>query len=327
MSRKTQILAFAIVIIMFAVLQVQLFFVARRAEGNDYSIQLQEQAQAIDALQAEVLDAQLRATDSNGCDAAIAEFWEELSQVLEASPPFGHGLTAAQVKEALMQAEDDLLTAEIFGRAPSFVGTEAMEINEGTVTARVVEGFFDREEYLLLGYEVIGQRQPPHIVWTLLATSDINMHPRYFQPNPPRSITSEESVAIRFYYYCDETDPYFNLFPEAYLYNIVEIPGPYLREEFRRLMLEHTGINVWDLWFQGNKLYIDLHSTEWHPFNWGTTGSAHRGNVLTMTLASFPGIDSFEVLVGGARGVHTSHYSFDWVAIVEDGEIVRFEDF
>jgi len=148
---------------------------------------------------------------------------------------------------------------------------------------------------------------------------------RYFQPHEPHNLTTEESVVIRFYYYCDETDPQVYLLPEAFKYHPEEIPGPYLWEEFRRLMLYHTGINVWDLWFDGDKLYVDLHSTEIMPFDWGSTGSAIRGEVLTRTIASLPGVASFEILVGGESAVATSHFCFNWVAIVENGAIIRFD--
>jgi len=113
--------------------------------------------------------------------------------------------------------------------------------------------------------------------------------------------------------------------PESYLYVEEEIPESILWQEFIHLMYQHTGIRVWDWWLDGSELYVDLESIEAQFFNWGSTGSNHRGMVLTKTLASFPGVSQFEVLVGGFSGVSTSHYSFNWVAIVEDGEIIRLD--
>lgn len=148
---------------------------------------------------------------------------------------------------------------------------------------------------------------------------------RYFTTPAPRVLTSEESVTARFYYHCIKADPMFKLLPEAYRYIGVEIPGVYLWAQFRSLMFEHTGISVWDLWFDGDKLYVDLHSSEAILFDWGSAGSYDRGTRLNKTVASLPGVATFEILVGGERGVETSHYSFNWVAVVEDGAILRLE--
>jgi len=148
---------------------------------------------------------------------------------------------------------------------------------------------------------------------------------RYHYPPNPQPLTAEESVTVRFYYHCAKIDPMVMLIPEAYRYNAVEIPGQYLWEEFRKLMFEHTGINVWDLWLDGDKLYVDLHSTEAMLFDQGSTGSHDRGMRLYKTVASLPGVASFEILVGGERGIETSHFNFNRIAIVENGEIIRFE--
>ena len=131
----------------------------------------------------------------------------------------------------------------------------------------------------------------------------------------------DEAVNLRFYYHCHEADPEFMLHPDAYRYKTVEFPARYLWAEFPRLMREHTGINICSLWLAGDKLYVDLHPSELALFDQGSTGSADRGERLIRTIASLPEITSFEILVGGERGVETSHFSFDWVAVVEAGEI------
>ena len=130
-----------------------------------------------------------------------------------------------------------------------------------------------------------------------------------------------ESVTVRFYYHCAVADPEFTMHPDAYRYNSVEIPIRYFHEHFVQLMYTHTGISIIDMRLMGDKLYVDLHPSEWCMFDQGSTGSFDRGERLTRTIASLPGVSSFEILVGGKRGVETSHFSFNWVAIVENGEI------
>ena len=140
-------------------------------------------------------------------------------------------------------------------------------------------------------------------------------------------LSSEEYISVRFFYYCTEIDPSVNLFPEAYLYNEEKISRANFKNDFINLMFEHTTIQILDFWFDGEKLYVDLHPDEALFFDRGSTGSADRCNRLFRTLASIPGVSSFEVLVGGQRGVTGHHYSFAWVALVENGEIVGFLDF
>jgi len=328
MGKRLQIAAFAVIFIMLVILQVQLWLIMQEGNNSEYNQQLQ--AQTITQLQDEIttITHQLNAIKLNECvghSTSLAIIQEELNQALATQQPFSHGLTAAQVKEALLKAEEALLTAEIFGRAPAFVGIEAMTVSQRYVLAQITEAFIGNTFDLLLSYEVEGLGPFLTIAWTIVGTNDLNISPRYFQPRTPNDLTAEESVTVRFFYYCSITDPQAYNLPEAFKYEAEEIPGQCLWAEFRRLMLKHTGINVWDLWFEGDKLYVDLHYTEWMPFNWGSTGSVIRGGILTRTIASLPGVASFEILVGGIHGYETSHYNFNWVAIVENGEVIRFD--
>jgi len=234
-------------------------------------------------------------------------------------------LTDKQIKQELLKASDDILLYEIFGGSTNFISAEYMTVCDRYVLAQI-EGvcyIFPRE--LLLSYEIKVAGQDYNIIWTLADINCCYMSPRYFQPRVPVKLTDESSVTVRFYYLCHEIDPYFMLLPEAYLYISEEISGQYLWEEFIRLMYEHTAIRIWDWWFEGSKLYVDLHSIEKIFFDQGSSGSMDRGTRLLKTLASLPGISSFEMLVGGYHGVGTSHYCFDWVANVENGEIIGFD--
>jgi len=141
------------------------------------------------------------------------------------------------------------------------------------------------------------------------------------------SASLDEMVVIRFFYHSMELDPYFELSPEAYAYNTETIPRGYWEKEFIRLMYAHTGISISRLWFDGCKLYVDLHENELRMFDHGSTGAYDRGIRLNRTLASLPGVASFEVLVDSERGAMTSHFSFNYIAIVEYGEIIRFDSF
>jgi len=134
-------------------------------------------------------------------------------------------------------------------------------------------------------------------------------------------------VTIRFYYHSLDIDPNVYSLPESFLYNSEEIYINNFRDELIRLMHEYTGIRILDLWFEGSKLYVDLHEDALRFINQGTAGSTISINILERTLASVPGITSFEMLLNGQRGVEKDHFIFGFIAIVENGEIIRHERF
>jgi len=91
-------------------------------------------------------------------------------------------------------------------------------------------------------------------------------------------------------------------------------------------MHQHTGIRISDFWFEGSKLYVDLHEDAIGFFdNYGTTGGMINTGIFVNSILSLPGISSFEVLVGGQRGVEGNHFNFGSVILVENGEIVGLE--
>ena len=149
------------------------------------------------------------------------------------------------------------------------------------------------------------------------------------EPKPELNYPNNtETTSVRFYYHCYVIDPYANLLPEAFLYNEVAIPTDNLFEEFIKLMYENVGVRILDLWFSGDKLYVNLHEDAFAFFNgFGTTGGSIRMRVFENSLLSLPQIASFEVLIDGQRGVEADHFNFSHVAIVEDGQVIRRDFF
>ncbi|MCL2873671.1 MAG: hypothetical protein FWE29_01940 [Defluviitaleaceae bacterium] len=154
-------------------------------------------------------------------------------------------------------------------------------------------------------------------------------HDDTYNQEPEHDYTNAAtSRIVRFYYHNSEIDPNFYLLPEAYQYVSEEIDlGDVEMRTFIRLMYEHTGIRILNIWAEGGKLNINLDASELEHFDRGTTGSLDRGNILNKTIASLFYMGSFEILVDGQRGVMTNHFSFNYEAIVENGEIVRFDFF
>ena len=135
-------------------------------------------------------------------------------------------------------------------------------------------------------------------------------------------------VNVRFYYHCFEIDKNGENLPEAFLYNIIKIPSFAFNEYFIANMYTQVGIQILWLKFDGEKLYVNLHESELDAFNtMGSAGAYSRGIRMNNTIASIPGISSFEVFVDGIRGVQGWHFGFNYVAFVEDGSVIRKEYF
>ena len=308
MFKRKNILMWALIgviilLLTFAVAQIQL---GHRANLNTAELnrQLREQAQTIAQLQAE-----------------IASQGELLRSIYLDEQPFGHGLTATQVKQELLQASDDILHHGVFGISPRFMGEDYITVSERYVLAQVADSAHRWQFELLLSYEVEGLGQFLDINWTLLDTDSSFINTRYFHQLTPRSLSTEESVTLRFYYYCVEIDPGVQLLPEAFVFVSEEVPGQYIWADFIMLMGKHTGISVWDWWFDDSKMYVDLYSMETFFFGMGSTGSFIRGTQLMKTLealaGNMPGISYFEVLVGGEHDVSADKWSFGGVVRVD----------
>ncbi|MCL2397696.1 MAG: hypothetical protein FWC93_06475 [Defluviitaleaceae bacterium] len=119
-----------------------------------------------------------------------------------------------------------------------------------------------------------------------------------------------ESAIVRFVTFHDTwPEDYFSYFYE-------EISGANWRDEAMRLMLEHTDIDVQNLWYEGSRLVVDLTLETSIPFNWGTTGGYLRTRNLIDSFASFPGVTEIEVLVDGVAGVSADRFSFENIFMV-----------
>ena len=246
--------------------------------------------------------------------------------------PFSHGLTPSQVRQAFLKAlETEIDLTDIIPGQHELLGKEFISVNERYVLIRVdrVMPWENVEIEILFSYEVDGLGSFTTITWTPIVMHDIWTGIVDIEERTPRQLTQQEVVTVQFAYHCLEIDPSVNLLPEAFLYNSVDILGEDLWREFIRLMYEHTSISVWDLWVENNKLYVDLVDSEAIFFDWGSTGSAYRGirlnNTLISLVDSLEGVNSYEVLVGGIRGVFTSHWSFVYIFYVEDGVVVGVE--
>jgi len=159
--------------------------------------------------------------------------------------------------------------------------------------------------------------------------NEVNIRSIIFSLEEPENeyFNNAPKITVRFYYHSIELDPNLYALPEAFLYNVEEIiAAEGFTATFSRLMYEHTGLQISDLWFEGDKLYVDLHEDAIGFFDHhGTTGGVINATIFEKSLLSMSGISSFEVLVNGQRGAYGSHFNFGHIAIVENGKVIRRE--
>ena len=128
-----------------------------------------------------------------------------------------------------------------------------------------------------------------------------------------KEANSLKFIAINFYTHDTEKDPYVNNVQskEYYRYETVNIESDNFNNDFIELMYIHTGIKIDGLWYEGDKLCVDLNKERtWQTFDNGSTGGMIYRQKLLFTLSSFPNIEQIEVLVGGLKGVAGSHFNF-----------------
>jgi len=97
-----------------------------------------------------------------------------------------------------------------------------------------------------------------------------------------------------------------------FMYNIIEVeisPQDW-RAQVKYNMNYYLNIQLADLWYEENRLVVDLTPATAIPFDWGSTGGAVRSFSLFNSMASLPNVTDVEVLVGGQRGVSGSHFCF-----------------
>jgi len=160
------------------------------------------------------------------------------------------------------------------------------------------------------------------ILWTIIAIDSF-----YGRLNPPENLerrscmlTDLQIVSMSFY-----DNPTAMWDDEAWVAHHEEILGEDLREEVIRLMYEHSRIQIWDLWIEGERLYVDITLASAILFNWGTTGGNIQVERLTRTFSTFPGISEIVFLIGGVDSPGGQHGIIDGIYRLDEGWIRNWD--
>ena len=262
---------------------------------------------AIFDLESEVEDREATISDLESEIEDVGTVISGLENEIARMLPSRHGWENATV-ESLIKNFESLNLADILGGTPVIpernditfiggnnvivtVGWEDMWPSIGVVLSFQREDEYYNWDHAILSWEVIGY-----------TTGDGLRFIRNRQRNTDR-LTDLETVTVRFYYY--DRSLLYNLgMEEGLYYEAEEISGIVLREEFIRLMSDHADIEVWDLWYEDDILYVDLMPIERTKFG-GQCGSSthaviqHRHNMLIRTLTSFSDAHMIRISIGG----------------------------
>jgi len=249
----------------------------------------------------------------------ISDLEQQLESVHESAMQFdtAHNwwMSTAQIRQNLVQNSGNLPWEEIFGTGNIlYFREDFIFIGDGYVIARAFPEpdaprahWFLHEPDLLLTFttkdgETIDWEIAGHyFIWG----SGFNLLPQNWQ-NRRRHITDAESVTVRFY-----NVPYLEYPYLAAFYNEEEIPGSQLWEDTIRLMEYHSGIQVWDWWYEGRRIYVDLKPMQWPNFTMGSVSFWVSTRAVLLTFATFPDVDEIEIMFGGNR-VELDHHGSFW---------------
>jgi len=113
----------------------------------------------------------------------------------------------------------------------------------------------------------------------------------------------DENFAMRFYRYSQ-------VYPEPiYEYFDVEIEYEDWQAQVIYHMQAHTDIRLADLWYEGNRLVVDLTPAATIPFFSRWSDGRHIRTLIT-SISTMPDVTEIEVLVDGRRGIEGDGFWF-----------------
>ena len=84
-----------------------------------------------------------------------------------------------------------------------------------------------------------------------------------------------------------------------------------ISEETIPLMKEHNNIVIDGIWYEDNRICIDLNETERVQMDRGSTAGVMTRELLLYTFSSYPDVKEIEILINGERGQYGNHFNFE----------------
>ncbi len=128
----------------------------------------------------------------------------------------------------------------------------------------------------------------------------------------PAEVASPDwkTAAVRYYFYRGQS------FEQEYAYSEKLITYADLVQDTIKNMNEYCGIKITAIWYEGNKICVDLDESEVYKLDAGSTAGWIETYVLLETFSSYPNVKEIEILIGGQKGMSGEHFSFNEVFVV-----------
>ena len=142
------------------------------------------------------------------------------------------------------------------------------------------------------------------------------------EPQADEVVENDDGIMnLRIYYRNSDVDLFEGEWLDGFSYNDFEVYSGAFVEPFMVAFSAQTGIEITDMWFvDGTRLFVNLHEDVIASLGGFTPGMVVE-TILMQSLLSIPGITEIQVLINWERSAEGMHYSFNHVAIVENGVI------
>ena len=126
----------------------------------------------------------------------------------------------------------------------------------------------------------------------------------------------DDSFEVKFYFTNDGA--------QTFEYREVSISKSNMLKDTIDKMKEINDIQIDSIWSEGNNHYVDLNENVREKLDAGSAMSSAITGSIVRTLASYPDVETLEILLGGNRRESGEHFSFEsYYIIKEDGKIIE----
>jgi len=161
---------------------------------------------------------------------------------------------------------------------------------------------YDTNSYIINSYRLATSGKDGSLA--VMKTDLLTPIPRQGGPGLPEGVPDE--ISVSFYNFIEPTA---SIFDRADSYNIIEetIRADNFLEDVAEWLQKHMPIRLRGIWYEGNKLFVDIYRITVPFIDGGYTGAAICSRMLIYSFSSFPGVEEIQFCMDGVPGLGTGH--------------------
>ncbi|MCL2672029.1 MAG: GerMN domain-containing protein [Clostridiales bacterium] len=117
------------------------------------------------------------------------------------------------------------------------------------------------------------------------------------------------TIKVEIYYFTQDED---------YKHETVDLSKGNLSSDTIKFMQDINGIQINGIWYENNKICVDLNANEFRKLDAGSYAGIIQTNLLVKTFSSYPNVEEIEILIDGKQGQYGYHFNFDRVFRVSE---------